>query len=80
MLGTLALPFSAWTLPHVSVGRIISATAAGTVVGTLTGALFTGLDAFGPMLGAMIGLGSRDIVARLPIRRIVLGRSGVCAH
>jgi len=57
-LGALVLPFSAWTLPRAPVGHILSATAAGTVVGTLAGALLMGLDALGPLLGAIIGFGS----------------------
>jgi hypothetical protein len=57
-VGALVIPFTAWTLPHVPLGRILCATTAATIVGTLMGALFTGVDTLGPMLGATVGFGS----------------------
>src|SRR5687767_10615454 len=48
-LGALALPFTAWTLPRVTVGQILSATTAATIVGILAGSLLTVLNTAGPM-------------------------------
>src|SRR5690349_17850849 len=40
-LGVIAFPYVAWSLPTVSIGRILAATAVGTAIGGAAGFLWT---------------------------------------
>ncbi len=57
-LGFFAFPFTAWSLPRVSMGRILIATAVGMTIGSAAGLLMPNLDGLGSMIGAMIGFGT----------------------
>jgi len=54
-LGVIALPYAAWSLPRVSIGRILATTTIGTIIGGAAG--FVWIDLLGAMLGAIIGFG-----------------------
>jgi hypothetical protein len=56
-LGVIAYPYIAWSLPTVSIGRILAATTMGTAIGGTAGLLGTNLDFIGAVLGAVFGFG-----------------------
>lgn len=56
-LGAIALPYVAWSLPRVTIGRIVATTALGTVIGGTAGFLWINLHALGAIIGAVIGFG-----------------------
>ena len=56
-LGAIALPYVAWSLPRVTIGRIVATTALGTVMGATAGFLWMDLDFLGAIIGAVMGFG-----------------------
>ena len=54
-LGAIALPYVAWSLPRVAIGRIVATTALGTAIGGTAGFLW--MHALGALLGAVMGFG-----------------------
>ena len=54
-LGIIAAPYAAWSLPNVAIGRIMTTTSVGTAVGGAGGFVWTELDLFGAIFGAVLG-------------------------
>jgi hypothetical protein len=55
VIGAIALPFTTWALPRVSIGKIIATTAAGTSIGAASFFSWAEMNAVAGMLGAVIG-------------------------
>ena len=55
VIGTIALPAAAWSLPLVGIGRIIATTAVGTLIGAATWFFWINHNEFAALLGAVVG-------------------------